>query len=816
VRIPGRIGLALILLVWESAASAQCKLTESKRKFEGAERTIVTMENQRIIVEVVPELEGRIIRYRDKGRPASAFEWLDDCPYHFGARWEGKPFEYRIDARGPDRAALSVTGGGKIAVTLLRAVTGIATTSPVELRVERTMSIEAGTTRLRIDLKVANVGESVAPMFRYMVHAVYGQVPPMPGGRALWFLPTTSGVEFFDGARGRREMGASAGSGGAPLDHPFSRFTPGVKADKPRYEAGGWGAVLTSAGPTYICYAPEQYDFMQYWFGGDAEWHFTFEPHTKPVDLKPGQSNSFSFTLAYDAKDVPFKTTTVAYERPVVPTELAPGTSFTIKARATTVRHKKEQAKVSIGVKDPKGNAIVSRDVVGEVKPFSFSDFGAECKIAHNATLGKYTWMARAGGRELASGKIDVVSAAQLQKLRMERATAALKKKYEDTIRKQRQEIEESRQLSRLWREGVNLALTLNDRSVWPAGPPPTSVAVTYKRGAVPVLGLWKEKELPRIKALAPAPLTAWPDNPEGLLAALKGDRANVRDVAPDATGKGLVVLLVDPAKKRAEVVRLSEGRIVRRFGRFSERPGERDDTLGAVARAIAVDRQGNIWVATNAWGQTSVFRRGADGAPYEASVTGNKGALKKFSPEGRCLGAVSLLEAPMDLALGEADGTPVALVSYRSVSEYHGAQVREGIVVVRVSDATRIGEIKTSAGSLCIDESGRLWIADVAGHIGCYDLRGRKQFDVANSPAPAAPDARLPANSPLPVVVRSDGKGTVWALFTLARKLIALDPKGAKRGEARPAPKTAGGLYRLALTPAGPVGIADQALWRP
>jgi sugar lactone lactonase YvrE len=283
----------------------------------------------------------------------------------------------------------------------------------------------------------------------------------------------------------------------------------------------------------------------------------------------------------------------------------------------------------------------------------------------------------------------------------------------------------------------------------------------------------------------------------------------------PDPDGKGLLVLLVDAAKKKVEVVHLVGDAVVGRLGRFAEKPAETDDTLGAGARAIALDKDGNLWVTTNAWGATSVFQHGDDGAPFEASVVGPKGALKKFSLEGRLLGTVSLLEAPMDMALATADGTPVVLVSYRSVSEYHGAQVREGTMIVRTADAQRIGEIKASAGSIAVDGAGRLWIADVAGHVVCTDLRGKKAFDVAGSPAPAVMDARLPAASPLPVVVRSDGKGGVWVLFTLGRKLAALDARGMPAGDARPVADPAGAIFRMAVTPQGPIAIGDKGLWK-
>ena len=116
----------LSLLLIGSDALAECTLTESRRKFEGAEHNIVHMENERIIVEVVPELEGRIIKYADKTKPTSGFEGLDDCPYHYGGRWEGVPFQYHVDAKGPDRASVTVTGGGKIAVALLHSLTGVS------------------------------------------------------------------------------------------------------------------------------------------------------------------------------------------------------------------------------------------------------------------------------------------------------------------------------------------------------------------------------------------------------------------------------------------------------------------------------------------------------------------------------------------------------------------------------------------------------------------------------------------------------------------------------------------------------------------
>ena len=792
---------------------AECKLTVAKRRFEGAERTIVRMENDRIAVEVVPVLEGRISVYRDKSKPSCAFEWLDDCPYHYGGRWEGKPFTHRIDARGPDRAAVTVEGGGKVAVRLLRELLGVSLTHPLELNVRRTMSIDAKTTRLRIDVQVTNAGKGVAPQFRYMVHGVFGQVPQMPGGRAFWFLPTENGVEFFDGQRGSREMHLAAG--GAPVDHPFSRFIKGRKADKPRYAAGGWGALLTSAGPTYIQYDPKRYDFMQYWFGGDAEWHFTFEPQTRPIDLPPGASASFAFTLAYDAADVAFNTPTVSYRRPDVPTELTPGASFDIAVRGTTVRGKPEKAAVSVRVKGPKGKVIVDRKVAGQVRPFEFTTFGVPCKIPADAAVGTYTWRAEAGGRKLGAGRIDVVSPERLKALQIERLTAAVRAKYQADIKALRQRADRSRKRERTWQQGANLAWGLHDERDWPDGDPSAEASLSYRSNAVGVLGLWQVAEAPRIPALAAAPLRPWPADAEKLLAALGSRRAEVRDVAAAPNG-GLVALLVNPAARRAEVVRLAEGRVAKRFGGFSDKPDVADDRLGAGARALAVAADGSVWVATNAWGKTSVFRINQDGAPYEQSVMGKKGALRKYAADGRLLGSVPLLAAPMDLSFASAFDRPVVLAGCRSVSSYHGAQVREGTVIVRADDAWRIGEIKAPAGSACVDERGRIWLADVAGCVSVRDLAGRKLLDVPGTAAPAVADAQLPAGTPLPVVLRADGKGRIWALHTLQRKLVARRTDDAKPAAEHAVPAAAGALGRLVMTPGGPVVIGAAGTWRP
>ncbi len=425
------------------------------------------LENPKIIVEVVPELEGRVIRFQDKSRTGTPFEWLDDCPYHYQGRWEGMPFSYKVNSKGAEVASLTVTGGGKVAVALVRQITGADVTNPLELKIERTMAIDRDTTRLHVDVKITNVGDGVAPTFRYMVHSVFGNIPPMKDGRAFWFLPTSNEVEFFDSGRGDREMGQSAGHGTAPAGSPFNRFTPERAADKPRYEAGGWGAVLTSAGSCYIAYDPKQFQFMQYWFGGDAEWHFTFEPHTRPIDLKPQEWMTCHFMLAFDPRDIQFNTPTVSYERPVVPDSMLPGSIMEIRARATTIQNA-EQAKVDFQVKDPAGNMVLQKSATGDLQPFQFADLDASWKLPADAKNGAYSWsMNDAAGKELSAGKFEVVTAEEQTR----RATAKLAEQIEQLKHEMGQKQQEQQRMDDLWRQGAELALTWDDTRIWGTRP---------------------------------------------------------------------------------------------------------------------------------------------------------------------------------------------------------------------------------------------------------------------------------------------------------------------------------------------------------
>ena len=202
------------------------------------------------------------------------------------------------------------------------------------------------------------------------------------------------------------------------------------------------------------------------------------------------------------------------------------------------------------------------------------------------------------------------------------------------------------------------------------------------------------------------------------------------------------------------------------------------------------------------------------DGAPSEEAVIAAKGALKKFSPEGKLLDSIGLLSAPTDLALVSADGVPVVLCSYRHVSTYHGTQVREGLLVVGVADGKRVNEIKVPAGSVAVDSTGRIWTADVAGHVACADVRGHKLFDVKNSPPAAVLEAVLPASSPLPAVVRPAAGGGVWVLSTLKRSVAVVSADGVSVGQE--VPGSAGALYRMSAEQNGVVVVGEKTLWKP
>lgn len=647
IRQTTRTGLAgVAVLILAASAHGAATIKELKREFEGRERTVVVMENDRILVEIVPSVAGRIVSYRDKSKRLSAFEWLDDCPYHYGCRWEGKPFTHQISETGPGKVSLKVEGGGRIAVAQLRGVLGLDLAGALDLTCERTMAIDAKSTRLVVQIKITNTGDAVAPQFRYMMHGVWGQVPRQP---FAFLLPTESGLQFFDGARARKEFAEAIHQTGKDPNHRFNRFVPGRRADKPRYVPAGWVALLTSAGPTYVYYPREQYDFFQYWYGGDSQWHWTSEPQSKAVDLAPGQSVEIRFTLAYDASEVPFNTKTVAVLPPELPQTVTRGFTLPIQSQATTARNTSEQAQFTFVIKSPDGRTVFEETAAKAVKGFAFESLDLAYAVPEDAPLGKYSWRAvLPDGKTLAQGAFEVLTPEEFSKRKTEAAIARTKADYERKLKDLSEKHRGATRLAGGWRRGMEFALSMRDPEGWDVpAEPVAAVSVRRLKDAVPVIGRWKEREPPRIQRYAPAELRPWPAEAAAGLAKLGSDQAHVRDLAVTPDGK-LVVLVVDPAGKRVQVVRVGPGGVEHRFGRYADQPAEDDDRLGDQARALAVDDGGNVWVATNVWGVTSVYVPGPTGQPSEETRPGVKGAVKKFDAGGKLLGSVSLLDPPI------------------------------------------------------------------------------------------------------------------------------------------------------------------------
>ena len=172
-----------------------------------------------------------------------------------------------------------------------------------------------------------------------------------------------------------------------------------------------------------------------------------------------------------------------------------------------------------------------------------------------------------------------------------------------------------------------------------------------------------------------------------------------------------------------------------------------------------------------------------------------------------------------MDLVCARGDDTPVLLATYRNVSQYHGAQVRQGVMVVRVADTMRLGAIKVPAGAVAVDGQGRIWAGDVAGHVGVYSRFGTKQLALPGSPKPAVPDAQLAKGTPLPARIRTAGKREAWALRIHSRNLVCVEAEGAtgvKVARTFTVPKSTGVLKALYLTDSGPVVIGAEGIWRP
>src|SRR5262249_41477266 len=108
--------------------------------------------------------------------------------------------------------------------------------------------------RLVIETKVTNPGENAAPVAPGLQFEFEPADPKQSGAGPRWFLPAAGIVELFTPEPGKAEMADGNYGEGAPVGPRFGWFTPGESAPLPRYEAGGWAAVETSAGRVFIYY----------------------------------------------------------------------------------------------------------------------------------------------------------------------------------------------------------------------------------------------------------------------------------------------------------------------------------------------------------------------------------------------------------------------------------------------------------------------------------------------------------------------------------------------------------------------------------
>lgn len=553
---------------------------------------------------------------------------------------------------------------------------------------------------------------------------------------------------------------------------------PDVVADKPRFDPGSWVALLTAAGPNYAQFDKAKTDFFQYWYGGDGAWHWTCEPHSKPVDLAPGDSTGYSFAFACDAADIVFDAPTLAYGSVEGPSEASPGDTVRFSATCTTARDAEETASVTFFLDAQDGRPWLDASATATVRDFAFGTLDAEIALPADTANGPYPWRAVAdGGRELAKGACEVMSRGEMARRKADRAVEAVRKPLQDRIDEMDREARKARRDYGRWRDGADLLAALRDPGAW--GPEAGDVALL--RGATTVAGNWKPAEALRVKAFAPAPACALAAADlaalvEARLATLGDARASVRDVSVDADGRCVAAALADPAAKTARVVRWDAGGNARDIGRFAGRPGEGDDAFGSNLRAVRFDARGRLWIATAAWGMTSRFVAGPDGQPSEQAGEGWKGAVKVYGPDGALAAATPLLDAPLDLVPALADGRAVVLVPYRNVSAYHGAMVREGVAILDADTAARLGEVKTPAGSVAVEPStGGLWASDVAGHISCHAVRGRGLAQLNDGTAAAVADAVLPEASPVPARLRTAADGGVVAVRPMRRAVERL-----------------------------------------
>ena len=372
---------------------------------------MVTLENPRIVVRVSPDAGGNVIvGYVDKSRTNGPFHRQDES-FEAVGQWKRSPATTcHIDARGPDRAAVTLIGTGTL---IPYPVAGQPHPVPTELTLTRTVSIDADSTAVHVAERIANTGTGTVWALRCMVHALYSY-KVLPGATVYAYLPTPDGIRLFDHeAIVKQNHVATLATEG----HRYRRWSrPGDALVKARYPASGWLAMESDSGSSYLFYDPAQFDFVSLWSGTHpAEW-LVLEPHTKAVDLTPGQRVDFMYALACDGRDVPFREPTLVSDPPQVPGAATAGDTLTLGLRVTTVRTQPEPVQAMFRLYDHVGATVLTQTLRGTAQPFLYTDVAGTCTVPAGLKPGDYRWqMADAGGGSV-TGRLEVVSAAEAAK----------------------------------------------------------------------------------------------------------------------------------------------------------------------------------------------------------------------------------------------------------------------------------------------------------------------------------------------------------------------------------------------------------------
>lgn len=387
--------------VWADASVRETKanwVVSDPGFLHKGEGTVLTLENSRISLEIVPDEGGNVLNYHDKQslqflqNGDMPFERMDD---DFGAigRWKPEPYSYKIDQNGPKKALVTLVGNGQLIRPDL---------SPIRLQVQRTISIDADSTRLKVDVVVTNKDTIIAPNLRYMIHDLYLQ-KMLPGPMYRIFLPSSRGVESFNY---ERLIKANYLVRTVPENHPFRQWSKEPEdLLKARYPALGWLAMQSASGHVYLSYDPKNFDFVTLWTGSHpAEW-LALEPHTKATDLAPGQSFQTSFMLALDAKDIDLLPSAIAIENLEV--KQRSGEDFDLTIRAATFSDQAQNASLKWQVFDAKNKSVFGSQISLALQPFQFSDvvIPGKTKWAN----GVYRWeLTDKTGQKVGAGQFEI------------------------------------------------------------------------------------------------------------------------------------------------------------------------------------------------------------------------------------------------------------------------------------------------------------------------------------------------------------------------------------------------------------------------